>query len=67
MAKVENLNPYPGFVKHKVAKGEYIKKIALKYKTTAKEIYKDNPALSKQKYLTPGQIILVRPIKQYSK
>ncbi|MDR3253823.1 MAG: LysM peptidoglycan-binding domain-containing protein [Endomicrobium sp.] len=67
IAKVKDLNPYPGFVKHKVAKGEYIEKIALKYKTTAKEICKDNPALSKQKYLKPGQIIVVQPIKQYFK
>ncbi|MDR3256324.1 MAG: transglycosylase SLT domain-containing protein [Endomicrobium sp.] len=63
--KVKDLNPSPGFVKHKVTKGEYIEKIAAKYKTTTKEIYKDNPIISKQKYLKLGQVIVVRPGKNY--
>lgn len=67
IAKVKDLNPSPGFIKHKVKKGEYIEKIASKYKTTVKEIYKDNPGLSKKKYLQIGQVIVVRPGRSYYK
>ncbi|MCL2143925.1 MAG: transglycosylase SLT domain-containing protein [Endomicrobia bacterium] len=67
ISKVKDLNPSPGFIKHKVAKGEYIEKIAAKYKTTVKEVYKDNPGLSKKKYLQIGQIIIVRPGRNYYK
>jgi LysM repeat protein len=49
---VKDLNPLPGFIKHKVVKGEWIEKIAAKYKTTPK----DNRSLLKQKYLRHGQI-----------
>jgi LysM repeat protein len=62
---VKDLNPSPGFIKHKIAKGEWIEKIAAKYKTTPKEIYKDNRSLLKQKYLRPGQIIVIRPGRKY--
>ncbi|MCA6071532.1 MAG: transglycosylase SLT domain-containing protein [Endomicrobium sp.] len=65
IALVKDLNPSPELIKHKVVKGEYIEKIAAKYRTTAKEIYNDNSNLSKQKYLRPGQIILIRPGKKY--
>jgi membrane-bound lytic murein transglycosylase D len=67
ISKVKDLNPSPGFIKHKVVKGEYIEKIAAKYKTTPKEIYKDNPGLSKKKYLQVGQLIVVRPGRKYYK
>jgi membrane-bound lytic murein transglycosylase D len=67
ISKVNDLNPSPGFIKHKIAKGEYLEKIATKYKTTPKEIYKDNPSLSKQKYLRPGQILIIRPGRKYFK
>ncbi|MDR1244799.1 MAG: transglycosylase SLT domain-containing protein [Endomicrobium sp.] len=63
--QVKDLNPSPGFIKHRVVKGEWIEKIAVKYKTTPKEIYKDNRSLLKQKYLRPGQIIVVRPGRKY--
>jgi membrane-bound lytic murein transglycosylase D len=62
---VKDLNPSPGFIKHKVAKGEWLEKIATKYKTTPKEIYKDNTNLSRQKYLRPGQIIIIIPGRKY--
>jgi membrane-bound lytic murein transglycosylase D len=65
IAKVKDLNPSPGFIKHKVAKGEWIEKIAAKYKTTPKEIYKDNSNLPKQKYLHQGQIIIIKPGRKY--
>jgi membrane-bound lytic murein transglycosylase D len=63
--QVKDLNPLPGFIKHKVLEGEWLEKIATKYKTTPKEIYKDNRNLSKQKYLHPGQIITIRPGRKY--
>ncbi len=67
ISKIKDLNPSPGFIKHKVKKGEYIERIAAKYKTTPKAIYKDNPKLAKQKYLQVGQIIVIRPGKTYYK
>jgi membrane-bound lytic murein transglycosylase D len=67
ISKISDLNPSPGFVKHKIIKGEYLEKIAYKYKTTPKEIYKDNPNLSKQKYLRPGQTLIIRPGRKYFK
>jgi membrane-bound lytic murein transglycosylase D len=67
ISKVNNLNPSPGFVKHKVLRGEYLEKIAAKYKTSSKEIYKDNPSLSKRKYLRPGQTLIIRPGIKYFK
>jgi membrane-bound lytic murein transglycosylase D len=65
IALVGDLNPSPGFIKHKVTNGEWLEKIAAKYKTTSKEVYKDNHNLSKQKYLYPGQIIIIRPGRKY--
>jgi membrane-bound lytic murein transglycosylase D len=65
IALVKDWNPSLGFVKHKVTRGEYIEKIAAKYKITSKEIYTDNPTLAKQKYLKPGQIIVIRPSRKY--
>jgi membrane-bound lytic murein transglycosylase D len=65
ISKEKDLNPSPGFIKYKVSKGDYIERIAKKYKTTPNEIYKDNPALSKKKYLQVGQIIVVRPGRRY--
>ena len=67
ISKVKDLNPSPGFVKHKVVRGEYLEKIASKYKTSPKEVYKDNPSLSKRKYLRPGQILVIRPGRKYFK
>jgi membrane-bound lytic murein transglycosylase D len=67
LSKVKDLNPSPGFVKHKVIKGEYLEKIASKYKTLPKEIYKDNPTLLKHKYLKPGQTLIIRPGRKYFK
>jgi membrane-bound lytic murein transglycosylase D len=65
IALVKDLSPSPELIRHKVVKGEYIGKIAAKYRTTAKEVYNDNSNLSKQKYLKPGQIIFIRPGKKY--
>ncbi|MDR2437631.1 MAG: transglycosylase SLT domain-containing protein [Endomicrobium sp.] len=63
--QVKDLNPAPGFIKHKVLNGEWLEKIAAKYKTTPKQVYKDNRNLSKQKYLHPGQTIIIRPGRKY--
>lgn len=65
IAKEKELNPSPGFIKHKVKKGEWLEKIAEKYKTSVKEIKTDNPKLKKQKYIRPGQVIVVRPGRKY--
>jgi hypothetical protein len=51
---VKNLDLLPGFIKYKIIKGEWIEKIATKYKTTTEEICKDNHSLLKQKYLRHG-------------
>lgn len=65
IVKEKELNPSPGCVKHKVKSGEWIEKIAAKYKTTVSIIKKDNPKLKKQKYLIPGQVLIIRPGRKY--
>jgi len=65
IAKEKDLNPSPGFIKYKVVKGDFVEKIAKQYKTTPNEIYKDNPQLSKKKYLQIGQVLTVRPGRKY--
>jgi len=67
IVKEKDLNPDLGFVKHKVKKGEWLEKIAAKYKTTVKTIKQDNPKLKKQKHLRQGQILVVRPGRKYYK
>ena len=67
ISKIKDLNPSPGFIKYKVVRGDYVEKIAAKYKTTVKNLYKDNPSLAKKKYLQVGQILIVRPGKGYYK
>jgi len=67
IAKVKDLNPSPGFIKYKVKQGDYIERIAAKYKTTPKDIIKDNPSLAKKKYIYPGQTLVVRPGRKYFK
>lgn len=61
----KDLNPSPGYIKHKVKKGEWLEKLAQKYKTTPKAIKKDNPQLAKQKYLKVGQVLIIRPGRKY--
>lgn len=65
--KEKDLNPSPGFVRHKVKKGDYIEKLAAKYKTTVKSIKEDNPKLKKQKYLNVNQVLVIRPGRAYFK
>ncbi len=65
IANEKDLNPSPGYIKHKVKRGEWLEKLAQKYKTTPKAIKKDNPQLSKQKYLKVGQVLIIRPGKKY--
>lgn len=62
-----DLNPNPGYVRHKVKKGDYVEKLAAKYKTTVKSIKEDNPKLKKQKYLNVNQVLIIRPGKSYFK
>jgi membrane-bound lytic murein transglycosylase D len=62
---VKDLNPSPGFIKHRVAKGDYLDKIAKTYKTTIKEIYANNPNLASRKTLRVGEIVIIRPGKGY--
>lgn len=61
----KDLNPSPGYIKHKVKKGEWLEKLAVKYKTTTKAIKEDNPKIAKQKYLKVGQVLIIRPGKKY--
>ena len=65
--KEKDLNPSPGFVRHKVKKGDYLEKLAKKYKTTANNIRNDNPKIKKQKYLKVNQILIIHPGKGYFK
>ncbi len=65
ISKEKELNPSPGFIKHKVKKGEWLESIASKYSTSVKEIKENNPKLKKQKYIMPGQTIMIRPGRKY--
>ena len=65
IALEKDLNPSPGYIKHKVKKGEYLEKLAVKYKTTVKAIKEDNPKIVKQKYLNVGQVLVIRPGRKY--
>lgn len=67
IAKVEDLNPSPGYIKYKVVKGDYLEKIAKAYRTTISDIKKDNPQLAKSKYLKVGQVLVIRPGRAYYK
>ncbi len=67
ISKEKELNPNPGFIKYKVKKGDYLEKLAVKFKTTVKAIKEDNPKLKKQKYLQPRQTIVIRPGRKYYK
>lgn len=65
IALEKDLNPSPGYIKHKVKKGEWLEKLAVKYKTTTKAIKEDNPKIAKQKYLKVGQVLVIRPGRKY--
>lgn len=65
IALEKDLNPSPGYIKHKVKKGEWLEKLAVQYKTTTKEIKQDNPKIAKQKYLKVGQVLIIRPGRKY--
>lgn len=67
ISKEKDLNPSPGFIRYKVKKGDYLEKIAKKFKTTTKAIKEDNPKLKKSKYLQPNQVIVIRPGRKYYK
>lgn len=67
IAKEKELNPSPGCVKHKVKNGEWTEQIASRYKTTVAAIKEDNPKIKKQKHLKPGQVLIIRPGRQYYK
>ena len=65
ISKEKDLNPSPGFIKYKVKKGDYLEKIARQFRTTVKAVKEDNPKLKKQKYLQPGQVVVIRPGRKY--
>lgn len=65
IALEKDLNPSPGYIKHKVKKGEWLEKLAATYKTTTKAIKEDNPKIAKQKYLKVGQVLVIRPGRKY--
>jgi membrane-bound lytic murein transglycosylase D len=65
IALEKDLNPSPGFIKHKIVKGDYLERLAARYKTTVSQIKKDNPCIAKQKYLQLNQVLIIRPGKKY--
>ncbi|MDR3111959.1 MAG: transglycosylase SLT domain-containing protein [Elusimicrobiota bacterium] len=64
---IPDLNPSPGLIKHKVAEGEYLGKIARTYSTSVKAIHEDNRNLAKKKSIKIGETIIIRPGKNYFK
>jgi membrane-bound lytic murein transglycosylase D len=64
LAQEKDLNPSQGYVKYKVRKGDYLEKIAKRFKTTVSSIKEDN-RLKHSKYLRVNQVLVIRPGRKY--
>lgn len=64
LSKVKDWTPAADVVKYKVKKGDFLGRIAAKFKTTAKAIQKEN-RIPNAKRLRPGQVLIIRPGKKY--
>lgn len=64
LAQVKDWTPSSGFVKYKVKRGDFLGKIATRFKTSVKAIQKDNQIRDPRR-LKPGQVLVIRPGKKY--
>lgn len=65
LAEVKDWNPGPKVVLHRVQKGEFLGKIAKKYRTSVRAIITHNE-LKNPKSLRPGQVLRIPPGKGFS-
>jgi membrane-bound lytic murein transglycosylase D len=64
LAQVKDWTPASELIKHRVKQGDYLGKIAARYKTSVESITRDN-RLTNPKRLRPGQVLLIRPGRGY--
>ncbi|PCI38797.1 MAG: hypothetical protein COB53_04260 [Elusimicrobia bacterium] len=64
LAKIKNWNPGPQMVKYKVRRGDYLGKIARRYRTSARAIMRLN-GIRNPKRLRIGQLLKIRPGKSF--
>lgn len=64
LAEVKDWNPGPQAVLHRVQKGEYLGKIAKRYRTTVHAILRHNPNTN-PRALRPGQVLRIPPGKGF--
>ncbi|MFH1724592.1 MAG: transglycosylase SLT domain-containing protein [Elusimicrobiota bacterium] len=66
LAKVKDWNPGPQFVRYQVRKGDYLGKIASRYRTTVKSIARLND-IRDPRLIRPGMVLKVRPGKGFDR
>jgi membrane-bound lytic murein transglycosylase D len=62
--KIKNWNPGPQVVKYKVRRGDYLGKIARRYRTTVKSIVQLNK-IKNPRRIRPGKVLKIRPGKAF--
>ena len=67
LAQVKDWNPGPQVVVHRVQKGEYLGKIAKKYRTTVRSILNHNPQVKNARSIRPGMTLKIPPGKGFLK
>ncbi|MBL8023802.1 MAG: transglycosylase SLT domain-containing protein [Elusimicrobia bacterium] len=60
LAQVKDWTPSPGFVRYKVQRGDFLGRIAKRYRTTASAIQRENKIPNPNR-LRPGQTLVIRP------
>lgn len=60
LAQIKDWTPSPGVVRYKVQRGDVLGRIALKYRTTASAIQRDNKITNPNR-VRPGQVLVIRP------
>jgi hypothetical protein len=60
LAQVKDWTPSPGFVRYKVQRGDFLGRIAKRYRTTAAAIQRENKIANPNR-LRPGETLVIRP------
>ncbi|MBI5596784.1 MAG: transglycosylase SLT domain-containing protein [Elusimicrobia bacterium] len=67
LAEVKDWNPGPQVVVHRVQRGEYLGKIAKRYRTTVRAIMNHNSQIKNARSLRPGMVLRIPPGKGFIK
>jgi membrane-bound lytic murein transglycosylase D len=65
IARIKDLNPFQGYIKYRVAKGDCLDLVARKFKTTSAEIRKVNN-IKNPRQLKVNQVLVIRPGRCYA-